>query len=185
QLPENAVSEFKVQTSSFDAAVGHTPGAVLNTVTKSGTNEFHGKAHEWLINSALDASTFFQNASGAPKPVYQDNRYGASLGGPVRLPKVYNGKDKTFFFFGWEGNQWGKPTANIGTVPTAAEKNGDFSVLLALGGQYQIYDPLSTQPAANGRYSRQPFAGNLIPQDRIDPVAKAIQSYYASPNTPG
>jgi hypothetical protein len=185
QLPENAVSEFKVQTSGFDAAVGHTPGAVLNTVSKSGTNDFHGELHEWIINSALDASTFFQNASGGAKPIYQDNRYGASLGGPVLLPKLYNGKNKTFFFFGWEANQWGKPTANIGTVPTTAEKNGDFSALLALGSQYQIYDPLTTQAAANGRFSRLPFAGNIIPANRIDPVAKAIQSYYAAPNTVG
>jgi hypothetical protein len=97
QLPENSVSEFKVQTTSFDAAVGHTPGAVLNTISKSGTNAYHGEVHEWIINSALDASTFFQNASGGAKPVYQDNRYGASLGGPVQIPKLYNGKNKTFF----------------------------------------------------------------------------------------
>jgi hypothetical protein len=185
QLPQNSVSEFKVQTSSFDAAVGHTTGAVLNTVSKGGSNEVHGELHEWMINSALDASTFFQNASGAAKPSYQDNRYGAALGGPVRIPKLYNGKNKTFFFFGWEGNQWGKPTANIGTVPTAAEKNGDFSALLALGSQYQIYDPLSTTAAAGGRFTRTPFQGNIIPANRIDPIAKAIQSYYAAPNTVG
>ncbi len=185
QLPENSVSEFKVQTSSFDAAVGHTPGAVLNTVSRTGTNQFHGELHEWMINSALDASTFFQNASGGAKPGYQDNRYGASLGGPVRLPKLYNGANRTFFFFGWEGNQWGKPTATIGTVPTAAERNGDFSALLALGPQYQIYDPATTQQAANGRYTRIPFPNNSIPANRIDPVAKAIQSYYPQPNTAG
>jgi hypothetical protein len=185
QLPENSVSEFKVQTSSFDSATGHTPGAVLNTVTRSGANGYHGELHEWMINSALDASTFFQNASGGAKPAYQDNRYGASLGGPLRIPKLYNGRDKTFFFFGWEGNQWGKPTATIGTVPTLAERNGDFSALLALGSQYQIYNPFTTQPAANGRYTRQPFPGNIIPQNLIDPVAKAIQSYYPLPNTVG
>jgi hypothetical protein len=185
QLPQNSVSEFKVQTSSFDAAAGHTPGAILNTVSKGGTNEFHGEMHEWMINAALDAATFFQNASGGAKPEYQDNRYGASLGGPVRIPKVYNGKDKTFFFMGWEGNQWGKPTANIGTVPTTAERNGDFSALLALGSQYQIYDPATTVAATNGRFTRQPIPGNLIPASRIDPVAKAIQSFYATPNTVG
>jgi len=185
QLPENAVSEFKVQTSSFDAATGHTPGGVLNTVTKSGTSQYHGELHEWIINSTMDAATFFQNASGGAKPEYQDNRYGASLGGPVSIPKVYNGKNKTFFFYGWEGNQWGKPTANIGTVPTAAEKDGDFSALLALGSQYQIYDPFSTQAAANGRFTRTPYPGNLIPARLIDPVAKDIQSYYAAPNTVG
>jgi len=165
--------------------VGHTPGAVLNTVTKSGTNDIHGEAHEWLLNSALDASTFFQNASGAPKPAYQDNRYGASIGAPVFIPKVYNGKNKTFFFFGWEGNQWGKPTANVGTVPTLAERNGDFSALLKLGTQYTIYDPLTTKATADGHFTRTAFPNNIIPQDRIDPVAKAIQSYYALPNTAG
>lgn len=185
QLPENSVSEFKVQTSSFDAALGHTPGAVLNTISKSGANDFHGELHEWMINAALDADTFFQNASGGAKPQYQDSRYGASLGGPVHIPKVYNGKNKSFFFVGWEGNQWGKPTATIGTAPTAAEKNGDFSALLALGSSYQIYDPLTTQAAAGGRYTRQPFPGDIIPANRIDAVAKAMEAFYKPPNTVG
>src|SRR3954453_635655 len=185
QLPQPAGAEFKVQTSGFDAAVGHTPGAVLNTVTKSGTNEYHGELHEWMMNSALDASTFFQNASGARKPSYQDNRYGASVGGPVRIPKLYDGRNKTFFFYGYEGNKWGKPTANVGTVPTEAERGGDFSALLALGPQYQIYDPQTTQLGSNGRYTRLPFAGNIIPTNRIDPIAKAIQQYYPLPNTVG
>jgi len=185
QLPQAAVSEFKVQTSSFDAGMGHTPGALLNVISKSGTNSYHGELHEWLINSALDSSTFFQNASGGAKPVYQDNRYGASLGGPIHVPKFYNGHNKTFFFYAWEANQWGKPTANIGTVPTAAERDGNFSALLALGSSYQIYDPLSTKPAANGRSTRTPFAGNIIPKDQIDPVARNIESYYALPNTAG
>jgi Carboxypeptidase regulatory-like domain len=185
QLPQNSVAEFKVQTSSFDAAIGHTPGAVLNTSSRGGGNQLHGELHEWMINSALDANTFFQNAAGGTKPVYQDNRYGASIGGPVRIPKLYNGKDKTFFFYGWEGNQWGKPGTTIGTVPTLAERNGDFSALLKLGTQYQIYDPATTQAAANGRYTREIFPGNIIPGNRIDPVAKAIEAYYPLPNTPG
>ncbi len=185
QLPENSVSEFKVETSSFDASLGHTPGAVLNTVTKSGTNEYHGEMHEWMINAALDADTFFQNASGGAKPNYQDNRYGAALGGPVRIPHVYDGRKKTFFFFGWEGNQWGKPRAIVGTVPTAAEMTGDFSALLKLGSQYQIYNPFTTTSTGNGHYSRQPFPGNIIPANLIDPVAKKIQSFYLPPNTVG
>ncbi len=185
QLPENAVSEFKVQTTSFDAAVGHTPGAVLNTISKGGTNLYHGEVHEWIINSALDASTFFQNASGGAKPTYQDNRYGASLGGPVRLLKLYDGKNRTFFFYGWEGNKWGKPTATVGTVPTLAERSGNFWALLALGAQYQIFDPLTTQAASNGRYTRSAFAGNISPANRIDPVAKAIEAFYPLPNTGG
>src|ERR1700693_5026673 len=90
-----------------------------------------------------------------------------------------------FFFFGWEGNQWGKPSATVGTVPTDAEKGGNFSALLALGSQYQIYDPLSTPTATGGHFSRTPFAGNIIPVTRIDPAAKAIESFYTEPNTAG
>ncbi len=185
QPPQSAVSEFKVQTSAFDATLGHTPGAVVNLVTKSGTNQYRGELHEWFSNSALDAPTFFANRAGGGKPVYQDNRYGLALGGAVRIPKVYEGRNRTFFFYAWEANQWGKPTANVGTVPTAAEKNGDLSALLTLGPTYQIYDPLTTRDAANGRQLRQPIAGNLIPAGRIDPIARKVMSYYAAPNTPG
>ncbi len=84
-----------MQTSGFDASLGHTPGAVVNLMTTSGTNAYHGELHEWFSASALDAPTFFQNAAGGLKPEYQDNRYGASLGGPVNIPKIYHGKDKS------------------------------------------------------------------------------------------
>jgi hypothetical protein len=184
--PRSAVSEFKVQTSAFDASLGHTPGSSINAVTKSGTNQLHGELHHWIQNSALDASEFFQNRAGLPKTVYQDNLYGASLGGPAYIPKVYNGQNRTFFFYAWEANQWGKPMTNIGTVPTTAEKNGDLSALLALGSTYQIYDPLTTVPAATrGRYSRTPLAGNIIPPSRIDSVAKKLMPYWPAPNTKG
>jgi hypothetical protein len=185
QPPQAAVSEFKVQTSAFDAASGHTSGAAINLITKSGTNEYHGEMHEWFANSALDAPTFFQNLSGGQKPVYQDNRFGAALGGPISIPKVYNGHNRTFFFYAWERNIWGKPTANVGTVPTDAEKTGDLSALLKLGPSYQIYDPLTTKDVGGGRFTRQPFAGNIIPPNRIDPVAQKIMAYYAEPNVQG
>lgn len=204
QPPESAVSEFKVLTSAFDASVGHTPGAIVNLITKGGTNQFHGELHEWFVNSALDAPTFFVNRSGQKKQVYQDNRYGASLGGPVRIPKVYNGTNRSFFYYAWEANKWGKPTSVVGTVPTADERNGDLSALLALGSKYQIYNPFSTKPASGG--ARDPFmcdaAGNplppnakgiqpvgtpcnKIPASLLDPVAQKIMSYYALPNSQG
>src|SRR5579884_1664996 len=185
QPPQFAVNEFRVQTAGFDAALGHTTGAVINLVSNSGSNEFHGELHEWISNSFLDAPTFFQNRAGIAKPEYQDNRYGASIGGPIEIPKLYNGRNKTFFFYSWESNQWGKPVTTVGTVPTDAEKNGDFSALLQLGPSYQIYDPATTVALPNGRYQRQPFPGNIIPANRIDPVARKILSYYAEPNTPG
>ena len=185
QPPQFAVNEFRVQTAGFDAALGHTTGAVINLVSNSGSNQFHGELHEWMSNSFLDAPTFFQNRAGLTKPEYQDNRYGASIGGPILVPKIYNGRNKTFFFYSWESNQWGKPVTTVGTVPTDAERNGDFSALLKLGPSYQIYDPATTVAIGNGRYQRQPFAGNIIPAGRIDPVARRILSYYAEPNTVG
>jgi hypothetical protein len=185
QPPQSAVTEFRVQTSGYDASLGHSPGAVVNLISSGGTNQFHGELHEWFSNSALDAPTFFQNASGGAKPVYQDNRYGASIGGPIFIPKLYNGHNRTFFFYAWEANKWGKPTTTVGTVPTIAERNGDFSALLALGSRYQIYDPATTRPASGGRYSRSPFVGNQIPVNRLDPVALNIQKFYPLPNTIG
>ncbi|MBI3696817.1 MAG: carboxypeptidase regulatory-like domain-containing protein [Acidobacteria bacterium] len=97
--PQTAISEFKVQTTSFDASLGHTPGSVINVSTASGTNEIHGELHHWLSNSALDAPDLFQNRARQKRPVYQDNRYGFSVGGPVWLPRLYDGRNKTFFFY--------------------------------------------------------------------------------------
>ena len=185
QPPQFAVSEFRVLTAGYDASAGHVTGSVINLVTNSGTDQFHGEVHDFFSNSYLDASTYFQDRAGLRKPEYQDNRYGASIGGPVRIPHVFAGDKKTFFFYAWEANKWGKPVTTVGTVPTDAEKNGDFSALLGLGSNYQIYDPASTVALPNGRFQRTPFAGNIIPTTRIDPVARKILSYYAEPNTTG
>ncbi|HUL51412.1 MAG TPA: carboxypeptidase-like regulatory domain-containing protein, partial [Candidatus Nitrosotalea sp.] len=182
--PQAAVAEFRVQTTTYDAALGHTPGAVVNTLTTGGTNAFHGEAHWFVANSALDAAAFFANRSGTKKTVYQDNRYGASVGGPVVLPG-YNGRNKTFFFYAYEGDKWGTPTTVIATVPTAAEKTGDFSSLLRLGTAYQLYDPFSTTPTGNGHYSRQPISGNIISSSRLNPVSAAMAKYWPDPNQAG
>ena len=183
--PQSAISEFKVQTSSFDASLGHTPGSVINVSTTSGTNALHGELHYWHANSAFDAYDLFQKAAKQKKPVYQDNRYGFSLGGPVYIPKTYNGRNKTFWFYAWEANKWGVPCTFTGTVPTEAQRNGDFSRLLAQGSAYQIYDPATIRDAGGGRFSRDPFAGNIIPPVRLDPVAKNMLKYWAPPNQAG
>ncbi len=182
--PQAAVSEFRVQTTTYDAALGHTPGAVINTMTTSGTNTFHGEGHWFVANSAFDSAAFFANRSGTKKTVYQDNRYGASVGGPVVLPG-YNGKNKTFFFYAWEGDKWGTPTTVIATVPTPAEKLGDLSQLLKLGAQYQLFDPFSTTPTGTGHFSRQPIPGNVIASSRLNPVSLAIAQYWPAPNQAG
>lgn len=186
--PTASLSEFKVQTSSFDASVGRTLGALVNVSTKGGTNTLHGQAWWWLRNSAFDCPTIYQNRSGQRIPPYTDNRYGLAGGGPVYLPKLYNGKNRTFWFFTWEANKFGDPNVGgsmISTVPRENWRNGDFSDLLKLGASYQLYDPATIAVAPGGRYSRQPLPGNIFPASRIHPVAKKILALYPLPNQPG
>lgn len=183
--PQTAVSEFKVQTASFDASIGHTSGSLINVSIKSGTNQIHGQAHWMVRNRIFDAPKIFQNRSGQEVPVYQNNRYGFAAGGPVSLPRVYSGKNKTFWFYAWEENRHGIPQTFIGTVPTDAMRRGDLSDLRALGPNYQVYDPATIAVAPNGRFSRQPLPGNIIPQSRIDPVAKNLMNYWPAANQPG
>jgi hypothetical protein len=179
--PQTAIQEFKVQTSAFDASIGHTLGSVVNVSTKSGTNDLHGELHWWSRNAAFDAPTIFQNRANQKLPVYQDNRYGLSAGAPVIIPKLYNGKNKTFWFYAWEANKFGNPQNFTSTVPTEKMRQGDLSELLALGSAYQIYDPATTRAEPNGRFSRQPFAGNIIPQNRLDPLGVKLLSQYPLP----
>ena len=186
--PQASLAEFKVQTSTFDASLGHTTGSVVNISTKGGTNDIHGSAWWWLRHSKLDTPTIYQNRSGQKLPVYQDNRYGLSGGGPVVIPKLYNGKNKTFWFWTWEANKFGDPNvgASQSTVPAAAWRNGDFSDLLALGPNYQFYDPGNDHSRTrNGTFSRQTFPGNIIPASRISPIGKKILDLYPLPNQPG
>jgi carboxypeptidase family protein/TonB-dependent receptor-like protein len=183
--PASAVQEFKMQTTPYDASIGHTMSSVVNVSTASGTNQFHGDLHWFVKNSAFDAPNFFNNKNGDKVPVYQDNRFGAAVGGPVILPKLYDGRNKTFWFYAWEANKWGIPQTFTGTVPTAAERLGNFSDLLKLGSDYQIYDPATTRLEPDGRLSRQPFPGNIIPQNRLDKVGLALANLYPLPNQPG
>jgi hypothetical protein len=117
--PQTAIQEFKMQTSTYDASIGHTIGSVVNVSTRSGTNVLHGEAHWFVRNRAFDAPNFFNNKANTESPVYQDNRYGASAGAPVYLPGLYNGKNKTFWFYAYEANKWIVPANFTGTVPTA------------------------------------------------------------------
>ena len=183
--PQTAITEIKIQTATYDASLGHTPGSVINASTKAGANQVHGELHSWLSSSALDAPDFFQNKNLRKRPVYQDNRYGASIGGPVFLPRAYDGRNRTFFFYAWEANKWGVPGSWTGTVPLPAQLNGDFSQLLALGSNYQIYDPLTIKPAPSGRFSRDPLAGNIIPPSRINSIAKNLARYWPAPTQSG
>ena len=185
----DVVSEFKVQTATFDVSTGQTEGGVVNVSLKSGTNKLHGSAFFGKETAALDANSFFANAAGTPRANLNLTNPGGTVSGPVYIPKVYNGKNKTFFLFGFN---WVKSVASggtaggiVATVPTAAERNGDFSALLKLGNAYQIYDPFSRQPAAGGLFQNQPLPGNIIPANLLNPVAKNIVSFYPLPEQPG
>jgi hypothetical protein len=185
--PTNIVQEFKVQTATFDAQFGQTQGGVTNISIKSGTNQFHGDVSYSFQRPSFWANDFFLNKAGTPRPDFSFDTWGGSISGPVRIPHVYNGKNKTFFLFGYEGIHDSRPrhddTSN--TVPTPAMHNGDFSALLAGGGaQYTIYDPATrTGPNGSGRYTQTAFPGNMIPKSRFNPVGLAILSYYPSTET--
>ena len=116
--PQAAVREFKMQTSAYDASIGHTMGALLNVSTASGTNEYHGQLQYFLRHSKLDAPNFFNNKNGTKQSLYQDNRYGVAVGGPVSIPGLYSGKNRTFWFYTYEKNSFGVPVQWTLTVPT-------------------------------------------------------------------
>ena len=180
--PAGAVQEFKVQTASFDAADGHTAGAMVNVTLKSGTNALKGESYYYLRDESLSATDFFVNKSGGTKPALDYKRFGGSLGGPVRLPGLFDGHDRTFFFGALEWLYDRFPEPGPQTVPTAAMRNGDFSALLAQG--IVIYDPATAQ-AANGRVARTAFQGNIIPTNRLNSIARNVLSYYPESNQPG
>jgi hypothetical protein len=172
----DAIQEFKVVSHTDSAEFGSVLGGVVNVVTKSGTDHFHGSAWEYIRNDAFDARPAFLPAS-AKKPSFRQNQFGATVGGPVIIPKLYNGKSKTFFFFGYQGFRYSQPSSTNILVPTDAQLNGDFSALLAGSTPIQIYNPFTTTPGGTG-FTRQPFAGNIIPSNLIDPrmlaYAKAV-----------
>lgn len=180
----DAVAEFKVQSSNYSAEHGRTGGGVINLVYKSGTNEFHGSAFEFLRNSVMDANNFFANQRGQELASFKRNQFGTALGGPVVLPKLYNGRDRTFFF-SYEGLRERQATDFLSTVPTASQKAGDFSQTRTGGGApIVIYDPLTTVPSGSS-FTRQPFAGDRIPQARFDKVAANVLKYFPAPTGPG
>ncbi len=187
--PTDIVQEFKVQTATFDAQFGQTQGGVTNISIKSGTNQLHGTARYQFYRPSLWANDWFNNFAGKPKNPFSLDTWGGSLGGPVYIPKVYNGKNRTFFMWGYEGIHDSRPRHDdtTNTVPTPAMHNGDFSALLAAGSSYTIYDPFTrTGPNSSGRYTQAPFPGNIIPKSRFDPVGAAILSWYpTTPKTPG
>src|SRR6266850_282903 len=170
---QDSIQEFKVQTSNLGADWGKFSGGVINLSTKSGTNSLHGEAYEYLRNKVLDANDFFLNKTGKKRPPFTQNQFGANAGGPLYIPHLYDGRDKTFWFFSWEGFRLRTGTAFTTTVPTPAELGGDFSAIKS-----QIMDPcggtVTTAVACPGfTGSATPFAGNQIPVNRLNPTSLA------------
>jgi hypothetical protein len=185
-----AIEQFSVDTNGYKAEFGHALGGNMTYVSKSGTNEFHGSAYEFVRNNDFDANNFFSNAAGIPNSIYKQNDFGATIGGPVWIPKVYRGKNKTFFFFSYEGfrNRAGA-NGTVFTVPTPEMYNGDFSKwVTSTGALIPIYNPLTQVQNADGTYTRTVFPGNQIPQSDFSAASlKALGVFQTSgklaPNT--
>ena len=181
----DATEEFKVQTNNYDAQYGRTGGGVVNVSLKSGTNQLHGALYHYLRNDKLNANAFESNWSGVKRSAFHWNQPGVQLDGPVWLPKVYDGRNRSFFMFSWEKIKSAIPFPQTYTVPTALQRSGDFSQTLQANGQpIIIYDP-GTTVGSGSTYTRQPFGGNRIPSNRFDPVGAKLAEYIAPPNQPG
>lgn len=202
----NAVQEFTVSTSSFSPEFGSTSGGVVNFTVRSGGNEYHGELYEFHQNSAFGANSFLNNASDPfiPKPRIHQNDFGFNIGGPIRIPTVgegskrwlYDGKDRTFFFFNYGGYRFTESETVDISVPTLAMRQGDFSELftdpyilnlrrpnsndLVFPGGVQLFDPRSGPPG-----QRTPFVNNFIPVSARDPVGVALLTFFPLPNRPG
>ena len=178
-IPVDALQEFSLVNDNLSAQYGRTPGGVLVFETKSGTSQLHGEAYEYVRNNAFDARGFFLPTT----PVTRQNEFGFNMGGPVVLPKLYNGKGKTFFFAWYDGFRYAAGAVNtLGTIPTIAERNGDFSQYKTSRGQLiPIYNSLTTAPDGSGGFTRQVFQGNIIPQSDIIAQAKALLPYLPQP----
>lgn len=187
----DSIQEFKVNTSPYAPEFGRTGGGVISFAMRSGTNQLHGTLHDFLRNSVLDANGFNANRALQPRRAFRRNQFGGTFGGPVWLPKIYNGKSRTFFFFAYEGLRERSIGSFTGSVPTELERAGDFSqTRLQNASLIQIFDPRTTRldpsaPAGTTRYIRDPFAGNIIPRALLGPVGSAITQYYPLPNQRG
>lgn len=175
----DAVQEFKMQTNFFSAEYGQTGSAVVNMVTRSGTNDFHGTGYYFLRDNVLNANDWFANRAGRAIPAFHRDQYGGVLGGPVL-------KNRTFFFAAYEYTKQESPTSSTVTLPTEMQRRGDFSQTFNASGQLMtIYNPFDTFRNAANQVERRPFPGNIIPQNLINPVAVKALSYVPLPNQAG
>jgi hypothetical protein len=173
QTSVDALQEFSVQQNAYSAEF-HGAGATFNVTTKSGGNAFHGSVFEFARNDKFDSKNFF----AVNKEKLERNQFGGTLGGPVMIPGMYDGRNKTFFFASYEGHRRQQGVVDVSNVPSAAQRAGDFS------GLAPIFDPLTTT-TVNGTATRTQFADNKIPANRISPQAQFFMQYIPLPNAPG
>jgi hypothetical protein len=180
---QEAVGEMKVQANTYDASMGRTGGGVFNATMRSGQNRMHGSLFGIIRETSWLANLYFSNAAGIPILDQPFKNYGDSLGGPVRIPKIYDGRNKTFFFVTTEGYRMFDAATAFYAVPTVAERSGDFSQSMYKNSSGQLvpwamYDPTSTNLTTGARTQ---FANNIIPQSRLSPIGLALASYYPKP----
>ncbi|MEN6546397.1 MAG: carboxypeptidase-like regulatory domain-containing protein, partial [Armatimonadia bacterium] len=178
----DTVEELRVQTTMFDAAYGHSNGGVVMYATRSGTNQLHGSFEDFYRNKAFNANTWQNNRRGLPKGDDSRQFWSGAIGGPVWIPKLYDGRNRTFFFTTLERQSYSKPSTTSARVPTEAERQGDFSQTLSnQGGALTIYNPWSTVVSGTTT-TRQPFPGNKLPSSMLNTTGVAIMNQYPKPN---
>jgi hypothetical protein len=183
--PTDAVAEFRVMSNAYDSQYGRQAGATINMSVKSGTNDYHGNLYEFLRNTILNANFFQTNLAAGQRPPTHFNLYGGTFGGPVRIPKLYNGKERTFVFLAYEGTRNQDPRFSIKSVPLELERGGNFTQTFTTRSgdparyPVTIYDPLTTDAATT---RRTPFPGNVIPTARLSPIALNILKFVPLPN---
>jgi outer membrane receptor protein involved in Fe transport len=182
--PADIVQEIKIETFQSDASYGNSAAGTVNIVTKSGTNKLRGGAGWYTQPSDLVGTTYFTKRAGRTEPPFTYNQGGVTAGGPVVVPGLIDGRNRVFWIFSYDNIRDSYVTPTLTTVPTEAMRRGDFSALLPLGETYRLYDPL-TAVASGNRRVRQPFLNNVIPQDRLNPIALEYFKYYPLPNQPG
>jgi hypothetical protein len=183
--PLETVQEFKVLTNNFSAEYGRSGGGVLTAATRAGTNELHGAFYEFLRNDKLNANGWTNNRNGLTRSTFRRNEYGISAGGPVYLPRLYNGKNSSFFFVNWEQTPQRSPDNIVRTVPTPLERAGDFSRTVTNQARLiQVFDPSTTRadPTRAGQFLRDQFPGNRIPASRFDPIALQAMEFLPPMN---
>ena len=182
-----AVQEFSVQTNFYDAQFGRLGGGATLITLKSGTNSFHGQLYEFFKNDKLRANDWVANKNGNARTPFKNNTYGFEVDGPIRIPRVWDGRNRMFFTLSFEGLREHDPGGTVTTLPSDAMRKGDFSQLVnSSGAPIVIYDPVSTELAPDGvTFVRSAFPGNRIPRERMNPIAATVANFYPALQSSG